>query len=268
MQVSPPRANVLGVGISAIDMSAAVATVRRWICSGEHHYVCVTGVHGVMECQRDDALRRIHNSSGLTTPDGMPLVWLSRLLGFGHVERVYGPDLMLALCEESQRSGYRHFLYGGGEGVADLLEAKLRDRFPGLKVVGTYTPPFRALTQAEDAALVASINSSGADIVWIGLSTPKQERWMAEHLGRIEAPVMVGVGAAFDFHSGAKRQAPKWMQRSGLEWLFRFTQEPKRLWQRYLINNPQFLACVVLQLLGARAYPDVLGADVSTHPVG
>jgi len=252
--MEPPRVNILGVGISAITMQTALAVIDGWIARREPHYVCVATVHGVMECQRDPALRRIYNRSGLTTPDGMPLVWLSRLSGFPSVERVYGPDLLLALCEHGLDRGYRHFFYGGEPGVAEALAARLRARFPGLQIVGTYTPPFRPLTPAEDAAVVATINAAGPDIVWVGLSTPKQDRWMAEHVGRLTAPVLIGVGAAFDFHSGRKRQAPRWMQRSGLEWLFRLSQEPRRLWRRYLIYNPLFVALVLLQWSGLRRY--------------
>jgi len=170
------------------------------------------------------------------------------------VSRVYGPDLMLALCEESKEKGYRHFFYGGAEGVADELAASLTERYPGLQVAGTYSPPFRPLTEDEDQQVVDLINRSGADIVWVGLGTPKQDFWVADHVGRLEAPVLLAVGAAFDFHSGRKRQAPRWMQRAGLEWLFRLLTEPRRLWYRYLVLNPLFIALVTLQLLGLRRY--------------
>lgn len=253
-----PRANVLGVGISAIDMDLAVRTIEGWIARREPHYVCVCTVHGVMECQRDPALRRIFNASGLTTPDGMPLVWLSHLQGFRHVSRVYGPDLMLALSARSPARGYRHFLYGGAGGVAEQLAARLRARFPGLQIVGTYTPPFRPLTAAEDEQVVNLINAAAPDIVWVGLSTPKQDRWMAAHVGRLRAPALIGVGAAFDFHAGRKKQAPRWMMNAGLEWLFRLSQEPRRLWYRYLVYNPLFIALVLLQLAGAKRYPLVV----------
>jgi N-acetylglucosaminyldiphosphoundecaprenol N-acetyl-beta-D-mannosaminyltransferase len=244
------RANVLGVGVSAITMSMALGTIEDWIARREAHYVCITGVHGVMESQRDPELRRIHNAAGLVTPDGMPLVWLSRLMGFRAVERVYGPDLMLALCARSADKGYRHFFYGGAPGVCERLAERLQSHFPGLQVAGADAPPFRPLTPEEDQATVRRINALRPDIVWIGLSTPKQERWMAAHIGRLNAPVLIGVGAAFDFHAGLKRQAPRWMQRSGLEWLFRLMTEPRRLWRRYLVNNPWFLWLVLLQALG------------------
>ena len=248
---TPPRVNVLGVGVSAITMADALATIDRWIATRAPQYVCVTGVHGVMESQVDPLLREIHNQAGLVTPDGMPLVWLSRLHGHHHVQRVYGPDLMLACCEASIGNGYRHFFYGGGPGVAERLAKRLGERFDGLQVVGTWTPPFRDLTAAEEEALIDRIASSKPDIVWVGLSTPKQERWMARYIGRLPAAVLIGVGAAFDMHAGITRQAPRWMQRSGLEWLFRLATEPRRLWRRYLINNPRFVWRLFLQLSGA-----------------
>ena len=250
----PPRVNVLGVGVSAVTKDLALETIDGWIDRRDPNYVCVTGVHGVIESQRDERLRHIHNAAGLVTPDGMPLVWLSHLKGFRHVERGYGPDLMLALCEHSVEKGYRHYFYGGAEGVPQQLASNLQQWFPGLQVAGTYSPPFRPLTEAEDAQVVEMINEANPDIAWVGLSTPKQERWMAAHVGRLNAPVLLGVGAAFDFHTGRKPQAPSWMQRSGLEWLFRLMTEPRRLWKRYLINNPLFVTLVLLQALGLRKY--------------
>jgi N-acetylglucosaminyldiphosphoundecaprenol N-acetyl-beta-D-mannosaminyltransferase len=232
---------VLGVEVSAIDMAQALETIDQWIATRERHYVCVTGVHGVMESQRDPALRRIHNGAGLVTPDGMPLVWLARRAGFPHVARVYGPDLMLACCEASVSRGYRHFFYGGAPGVSERLAERLQARFPGLQVAGSYSPPFRTEVSLEDRGVLDRLNAAGADILWVGLSTPKQELWMHQHRPHLTAPVLIGVGAAFDFHAGFKRQAPRWMQRSGLEWLFRLTQEPRRLWRRYSRNNTRFL---------------------------
>lgn len=235
------RVNVLGVGVSAIDMPAAVDRIEDWIRHRTQNYVCVTGVHGVMESQRDEELRRIHNASGMTTPDGMPMVWAGHWAGASWMKRVYGPDLMLAICERAAAKGWRSFFYGGREGVPEQLAQRLAERFPGLQVVGAYSPPFRALTPEEDEALVERINSSEAELVWVGLSTPKQERWMAAHVGRLQAPVLLGVGAAFDIHAGTLAQAPVWMQRHGLEWLYRLVREPRRLWRRYLSNNPRFL---------------------------
>lgn len=238
------RVDVLGVGISAIDMTMAVDEVTRWVDEGERHYVCVTGVHGVMESQRDPDLRRIHNASGLTTPDGMPMVWAGHRAGAGWMSRVYGPDLMLAVLERAAERGWGSFLYGGNTGVPELLADKLTARIPDLPIVGTYSPPFRALTPDEDDAIVDKINSSGAALVWVGLSTPKQERWMAAHADRLQAAAMFGVGAAFDFHAGLVPQAPRWVQQRGLEWAYRLTKEPRRLWRRYLRNNPAFVASI------------------------
>jgi N-acetylglucosaminyldiphosphoundecaprenol N-acetyl-beta-D-mannosaminyltransferase len=233
--------DVLGVRVSAIDMHMALETIESWIARRESHYVCVTGVHGVMESQRDESLRQIHNTAGLVTPDGMPLVWLSHLRGQRHVNRVYGPDLMLAVCERSVATGSSHYFYGAGPGVADQLAERLTIQFPGLRVAGTFSPPFGAISDDQDRAIVDRINASQPDIVWVGLSTPKQERWMHAHVGRVHAAALIGVGAAFDFHAGLKRQAPRWMQRSGLEWGFRMITEPRRLGPRYLVNNPAFV---------------------------
>lgn len=248
-----PRVDILGVRVSAINMDQALDVIDDWVTTGARRYVCVTGVHGVMESRRDPRLQQIHNEAGLVTPDGMPLVWWNKSRGWRHTGRVYGPDLMLACCDRSITAGYRHFFYGGNEGVADLLARQLTRRFSGLSVAGTYTPPFRPLTEQEDNEVVGRINDSGADIVWVGLSTPKQEYWMADHLNRIEAPVMIGVGAAFDFHAGLKRQAPVWMQQSGLEWFFRLATEPRRLWKRYLYNNPAFVWLALQELWQSRS---------------
>lgn len=241
----PGRVDVLGVKISCIDRPMAVETIAQWIARREQHYVCVSGVHGVMEAQGDPDLLRIHNESGLTTPDGMPLVWCAHRAGAEHVTRVYGPDLMLDVCERGAREGWRMFFYGGADGVAQSLADTMAARFPGLVAVGAYSPPFRPLSDDEIAAECEMINAARPDIVWVGLSTPKQERWMASRKGRLEAPVMVGVGAAFDFHTGRVRQAPRLVQKLGLEWFFRMCMEPKRLWKRYFNMVPRFLAKIV-----------------------
>lgn len=246
------RLNVLGVGISTVNLAQAVAAVEAWLVSGEQTYVCVTPVAGVMACQRDPELRRIFNASGMTTPDGMPIVWLLRLLGHRSVGRVYGPDLLRAVCRRSESAGWGHYFYGGLPGVAARLAARLEADHRGLKVVGFGTPPVPWQPGREDRDGVEAINASGADIVWVGLSTPRQEQWMAIHRTRLRAPVLIGVGAAFDFLSGVKPQAPRWMQRSGMEWLFRLAAEPRRLWRRYLVDNPLFVMLVTLQLLGLR----------------
>ena len=239
------RVDILGVGVSAIDMPTALAEIERWIDEREPHYVCVTGVHGVMESQRDPGLLAIHNASGLTTPDGMPMVWLGRRAGARHMTRVYGPDLMLALAERAAVRGWTSFFYGGREGIPEQLAERLQARYRGLRVVGTYSPPFRPMTEGEDRALVARIRAVRPDLVWVGLSTPKQERWMADHVGWLDVPALLGVGAAFDIHAGSLAQAPRWMQRRGLEWAYRLYREPRRLARRYLSNNPRFVLAVL-----------------------
>jgi N-acetylglucosaminyldiphosphoundecaprenol N-acetyl-beta-D-mannosaminyltransferase len=248
------RVNVLGVGLSAINLDLALKAVDSALAQKFRGYVCVTGVHGVMEAQHDPQMRAILNHSLLTTPDGMPMVWVGRLNGFRHMDRVYGPDLMLLVCELSQRKGYTHFLYGGGKGVAEELQRRLESKFPGIKIVGSHTPPFRPLNELEQAELVRSVNERKPDIVWVGLSTPKQEKFMAQFMDRFDATLMFGVGAAFDFHAGRVRQAPRWMQRCGLEWLFRLGCEPRRLWRRYFRNNPLFLFRIICQLAGIKKY--------------
>ncbi|NOY29865.1 MAG: WecB/TagA/CpsF family glycosyltransferase [Planctomycetes bacterium] len=281
---NPPRINVLGVGISTLTLDSAVESVVQSLAEGRQGYVTVTGVHGVSECQSDSELRRIHNESMLTTPDGMPLTWMGRLQGVSRqqMDRVYGPDLMLRIFERGEKEGLRHYFFGGNDGVAELLKEKLTERFPKAQIVGTHTPPFRPLTEDEEIQLVEELNRLQPHCLWVGLSTPKQERFMAGFLQRygsttlqsprLAAPlVMFGVGAAFDFHAGLVPQAPAWMQRAGLEWFFRLLKEPRRLWRRYLKNNPLFLARVALQLTGLRKYelPIELPAQAEgLQPVG
>jgi N-acetylglucosaminyldiphosphoundecaprenol N-acetyl-beta-D-mannosaminyltransferase len=248
------RVNILGVGVSALNMELALRKTELLLDRGEQGYICVTGVHGIMEAQSDLQFRYILNHSFLTTPDGMPTVWLGRLHGFKRMSRVYGPDYMLGLCQASVAKGYRHFLYGGKKGVAEQLRAELTRRFPGLNIVGTYTPPFRLLNAAEEEDLWRQIEISQADVLWCGLSTPKQERFIASYCGRLPVKLMVGVGAAFDLLSGNLGEAPDWMKRAGLQWLYRLIKEPRRLWRRYLINNPKFTWLTFLQLTGMRHY--------------
>lgn len=250
-----PCIDMLGVGVSAVTMTQAVDIIDSWIAQRRQHYVCVTGVHGLMEARRDVLLRQVYRDAGLVTADGMPLVWLSRRRGFRDAERVYGPDLMLRMCGQSLGKGYRHYFYGATPAVTTELERRLRRRFTGLNVVGACSPPFRPLTAEEDGRIVEEINATAPDVVWVGLSTPKQEHWMGTHVGRVSAPALIGVGAAFDFHAGTKRQAPRWMQRSGLEWLYRLASEPKRLWRRYLLNNPLFIGLMISQELVRQRSP-------------
>jgi N-acetylglucosaminyldiphosphoundecaprenol N-acetyl-beta-D-mannosaminyltransferase len=246
---------VMGIRVNAVQISEVVDLMRQWIEDGRRgHYIAVTGMHGVSEAQEDVEFKRILNGASLVVPDGMPLVLLGRLHGHKLRRRVYGPELMMQFCETTAHSGYRHFLYGGAEGVAEQLAETLRARCPEIKVVGTYSPPFRSLTLQEGREVVGLIEAAAADIVWVGLSTPKQERWMAEYCPKLRVPVMVGVGAAFDFHTGRQRQAPVWMRENGLEWCFRLVAEPRRLWRRYLVNGSAFVCNVALELLRLRKF--------------
>ena len=249
------RVNVLGVGVSVLNQDRAREFLFEAVREGKRGYVTVTGVHGVSEAQKDETLRDIFNRALLVTPDGMPMVWMGRLQKHSTIERVYGPDLMLNLCQHSVSQGFKHFLFGGVPGVAEELRENLVTRFPGLKIVGTYTPPFRRMNDNELSDLQQMVGASQPDFFWVGLSTPKQERFMAQHLSILPgAKIFIGVGAAFDLLIGRVRQAPKSLQGAGLEWLFRVIQEPKRLWKRYLVNNPLFIIRAGAQLLGLRNY--------------
>jgi len=248
------RVNILGVGVSAIDMKAALERIDGWIKSGDRQYVCVCPVHSIMECRRSAEVREIFNSAGMVTPDGMPVVWVARWNGYRNVRRVYGPDLVLAELERSLRVGHRHFFYGGGAGVAQRLAAAMSKRFSGLDVAGVHEPPFAPLDELSTPAAASLINAARADVVWVGMSSPKQDRWMARMRPMLDAPVLIGVGAAFDFLSGSVRQAPRWMQRSGLEWAYRLGTDPGRLWRRYLVDNPWFLWELALQKSGIKKF--------------
>lgn len=256
------RLDVLGVRISAVTPEMTLGCLQSWISTRERHYVCVTGVHGVMECQRDPALLEIHNASGLTVPDGVPMVWAGKRAGASWMSRVYGPDLLRAACAVGADRGWRMFFYGATDEVVEKLVDCLKSVNPDLEVVGCISPPFRPLTVDERQEIADRINQAKPDIVWVGLSTPKQEKWMAENRALLEAPALVGVGAAFDLVSGEKRQAPALLQRAGLEWAFRLATEPRRLWKRYARNNPAFVAAI------ARRPPRLLpaGADSAEAP--
>ena len=247
------HANVLGVNISALDMDLALDLADRWLATGDAGYICMTGVHGVTEAQADPELRCILNRALINAPDGMPMSWIGWLRGHRQMNRVYGPDFMAKLCHLSVNRGYRHYLFGGAPGVAERLKYALERRFPGLKIVGTYTPPFRHLNREEERDLLQRVAAAQPHILWVGLSTPKQERFMAEYLERLRVPLLVGVGAAFDIHTGRIHDAPAWIKRSGLQWLHRLLQDPKRLTKRYLLNNPRFLWRITLQMLRLHA---------------
>ena len=244
---------VLGVQVDAVQIPEVVQQIEAWIQRRERcHFIAVTGMHGVMEAQHDAEFRMVLNSADMVVPDGMPLVWVGRMRGHRLARRVYGPELMLSVCEGTTTRGARHFLFGGALEVPEKLAESLRHRFPGLNIVGMCSPPFGAVTHEEDEEIIVAINAAAPDVLWVGLSTPKQEKWMHAHRGRLRVPVLVGVGAAFDINSGMKRQAPGWMREHGLEWFFRLAQEPRRLWRRYIVYGSQFIFYVGLELLGLR----------------
>jgi N-acetylglucosaminyldiphosphoundecaprenol N-acetyl-beta-D-mannosaminyltransferase len=236
--------DVLGVGVSAVNLEGTLAVIERWIAAGSRQYVCVSGVHGVMEAQRDPELVRIHNASGLTVADGAPLFWAGRFVGAQQMGRVRGPDLLPAVCERAAECGWRCFFYGGAEGTAASAAQRLQERFPRLEVVGCLSPPYRELSADEFDDIIARINAAQPEVVFVALSTPKQERWMARARAVLDAPVLIGIGAALDIAAGVAQQAPRWIQPTGLEWVYRLCREPRRLARRYLRNNPRFVVAV------------------------
>jgi N-acetylglucosaminyldiphosphoundecaprenol N-acetyl-beta-D-mannosaminyltransferase len=242
------RVTVLGSPIDAVSMDEAVQRVVQWGRRRESRVVCICNVHSVVEARRNAALAHAIAGADLATPDGAPVAWMLRRLGVPEQQRVSGPDLMEAACAVAARSGLPIFLFGSTDETLQALDANLRARWPDLRVAGRLAPPFRDLGAEEDADIVRRINESGAGIVWVGLGCPKQERWMAAHRGNVQA-VMVGVGAAFDFHAGVRARAPRWMQERGLEWLHRLAAEPRRLARRYVVTNCVFLWTAALQLL-------------------
>jgi N-acetylglucosaminyldiphosphoundecaprenol N-acetyl-beta-D-mannosaminyltransferase len=254
---APPEAiEVLGVPVSAVDYDGVMDWMDGTVAARGRGYICVAATHTVMVAQEDDAAMDAVLGASLVVPDGQPLVWALRALGRPLPDRVYGPDLMLRHCERAAANGSRIFLYGGrNQGALVQLTLNLRRRFPGLRVVGGCSPPFRDLAEEELDAVALEINRSDTDIVWVGIGVPKQEKWMAAMRDRLDAPVLVGVGAAFDFHAGLVPQAPGWMQSAGLEWAFRLAQEPRRLWKRYLRYNPRFVAGFGAQWLRSRRRP-------------
>jgi len=248
-----PEFRVVGVRVHAIQMDEAVTQIARWIENHESgRYVAVTGMHGVAESRKDQPFRDILNRADLVVPDGMPLVWLGRWHGHSLRRRVTGSELMLEFCRATG-SRPRHFFYGGASGVAENLAHRLHERF-NITVAGTFTPPFRPLTEAEEVDLATRVKEAAPDILWVGLSTPKQERWMFEHRGKLNVPVMLGVGAAFDMNSGRTSRAPAWMSDNGLEWFYRLLTEPRRLWKRYLVTIPQSMWSISLELFHIRKF--------------
>lgn len=248
------RVDVLGVGISALNLDSAIQEIEAASATADHlGYVTVTGVHGVIECQDDEALKEIHNHSFLSTPDGMPMVWMGKLAGKKSMDRVYGPEFMDLFFKRTEGKGIKHYFFGGADGVAQLLKEKLLEKYPKCEIVGTYTPPFRPLSEEEEQALAADFNETQPHCIWVGLSTPKQEKFMHGFLSKFptlnegwgHGATFFGVGAAFDFHTGRVKQAPYWIQRSGFEWLFRVCADPKRLWKRYAVSNSRFIWAIL-----------------------
>ena len=248
------RARILGVSVSATNMERALAQVAAAIEDHRKGYICATGVHGIMESQNNPELAKILNGALLNLPDGRPTMWVGRLQNLSGMQQVTGPDFMLAVAAMSVGRGYTHFFYGGAPGVAELLKQELTVRFPGLMVIGTYTPPFRPLMEKEEEDLQTMVATLRPDVFWVGLSTPKQELFMAKYLHRLDTTLMVGVGAAFDLHTHRIKDAPDWIKKSGMQWLHRLCQEPRRLWKRYLINNPKFIYRILLQFAGVTKY--------------
>jgi len=270
------RINILGVRISILNMSRAVRVLVDAVAGDARGYVCVTGVHGVIESRRDGRLRRIHNNSFLTVPDGMPLSWIGKLLGHREMGRVYGPDLMAAVCKESSiaaagtGNSYSHFLYGATPETLDMLVARLREIYPTIRIAGTYAPPMWTgpeappLSPEEEQELRNMLDSNPPDFLWVGLSTPKQEKFMslfspaadgtAPSNDPLPCKLMLGVGAAFDILSGRSKDAPRWVKNAGMQWFYRLCQEPRRLWKRYITIVPCFIFLIMLQALRIKKY--------------
>ena len=247
-----PAAHVLGVEVDAIDMEGALRRISTLLRCSRKSYVCVAAVHGVMEAQRSPQLLDAYAGSEMTIPDGMPLTWVGHMQGHHAMQRVTGPDLMLEIFRRKEFAQVTHFFYGGREGIAEELREKLTAKFPWTKIVGTYTPPFRELSGPEATGFIETISALKPDIIWIGISCPKQEIFMARYLPELKTKLMFGVGAAFDYHTGHIRDCADWIKRAGLQWLHRLLQDPMRLWRRYLRNNPAFIWRITRQLLRER----------------
>jgi N-acetylglucosaminyldiphosphoundecaprenol N-acetyl-beta-D-mannosaminyltransferase len=249
----PDTVDVLGIPLAHIDYDGTLDWIDAAVARNERRYVCVAATHTVMAAREDPELRKAVLAGDLTVPDGQPLVWAMNAFGAELQDRVYGPELMARACGRAARNGTRMFLYGGrNQGALVQLAYNLRTLYPGLQIVGGYAPPYRALSAAEEEEIVRQIDRSRADVVWVGIGVPKQEKWMAAMRPRLQTPVLIGVGAAFDFHAGLVPQAPAWMQESGLEWLFRLAAEPRRLGRRYLRYNPRFVTGFTRQWVGRR----------------
>lgn len=243
-----PQADVFGIPVRALSMAQMLDMIDEWITLGTQQFVCTVDVHALMESQTDNDIRKIYNSA-VVAADGMPIVWLLRRHGCSTAERICGPDLLPALFRRSETRAYRHFLYGASPETLARLRDRLTHDFPRARIVGTYSPPFRTLSASEDAEIIAMMNAAEPDIIWIGLGAPKQDRWMAAHRPLLRAPVLIGVGAAFDMVAGTVRRAPAFLQRTGCEWMFRIAQEPRRLLIRYVKSNFQFALRLIGEML-------------------
>ncbi|HEU0073602.1 MAG TPA: WecB/TagA/CpsF family glycosyltransferase [Dehalococcoidia bacterium] len=248
----PQKTDILGIGVSMLTKAKMLAIVADAVRSGSKTRVAFCTVDTISQSQGNKTLFNAVNDYEVVSPDGMPLVWFGKIQGVQEMERVDGPNAMLAICEQGVPLGFKHYFYGSTEPMLEALEKNMRARFPGIDIVGSYSPPFRPLSEEERLEAAARINAARPDLVWIGLGMPKQELWVAENYTDVEAPVILAVGAAFGFHAGMVRRAPKWMQDRGLEWLFRLSQEPRRLWKRYLVGNTIFLCLSARQLLFRR----------------
>jgi N-acetylglucosaminyldiphosphoundecaprenol N-acetyl-beta-D-mannosaminyltransferase len=253
---------VLGIPVDPLDIESAIARVKNELEGHRNGYVCLIGVHGIMEALRDPGVAQIYAGACMMVPDGTPTVWVGRWQGFHGMQRVAGPDLMLEVFRRKEFANYTHFLYGGKHGVAAELRKRLTRQFPWVQIVGTYTPPFRDLTPQEENSLVGELHKLKPAMIWVGISTPKQERLMMRLFPKLDSTLLFGVGAAFDFHTGRIKDSPQWVKHAGLQWLHRLIQEPRRLFWRYLRNNSAFLWHIGLQLTGLRTYPQT---EVDLH---
>jgi N-acetylglucosaminyldiphosphoundecaprenol N-acetyl-beta-D-mannosaminyltransferase len=246
-------AQVLGVSVEAVNMEQAVQRISAKLGARRKGYICMANVHGIMEAHRSSQISAIYAQSLITLPDGTPTVWVGRLQGHRHMQRVAGPDLMREIFRREDFAPYTHFFYGGKEGVAEELRRRFAEQYPWARIVGTWTPPYGDLTLGEERELIGRIRRLKPDIIWVGISTPRQERFMHRYLDRLETTLMFGVGAAYDFHTGRIKDAPQWVKSIGMQWLHRLLQDPRRLWKRYLRSNSGFLWHIALQLAGLQA---------------
>ncbi len=244
-----PHTFILGAPITSTNLTLAKETIRGWVEHEESRYVCVPDASGLVSARKDDALMKALHGADMVTPDGVPSVWISRMRGADNIERVTGLDLLPELCAYSAQYGWRHFFYGGAKGIAGKAAYGLAKKHPGVAIAGSYCPPFRDLLESEKQEIIDRINETRPDIVWVGLGLPKQEKWMVEHVGKINGATLIGIGFALDVEAGNKTRAPQWMQKCALEWLYRVVTEPKRLWKRYLVTIPSFVWLVVKESL-------------------